>query len=291
MNVLVTGGSGFIGSHVVDKLIEKGHFVRILDLKSPYSNNADFVNGSILDLDAVKKAISDVDVIYHFAGVSNIDLVKDNPLRTIEHNILGTANLLEIARIQKIKRFMLASSVYIFDRGGHFYTHSKKVAEELCQYYQDIYLLPYTIMRLATAYGPRSRGEDVISIFIKNSLEGKTMSVKGGGSQIRNFIYVEELAEGCVKALSERCKNSIITLAGTEQINIRELSLLVKKLFGDRVRIKIESGNNRDSDYLGVIENIDGSFEMLDWKPAINLERGIKKYIDWCKLSSKFEYN
>jgi UDP-glucose 4-epimerase len=255
MNVLVTGGSGFIGSHVVDKLLDKGHQVRVLDVQSSHLNNVDYINGSILDLDAVRKATSEVDIIYHFAGVSNIDKVKDKPLETIEFNILGTANLIEQARIQKINRFLLS------------------------------------ILRLATAYGPRSRGEDVISIFVKNSMEGQTMSVKGGGSQIRNFIYVEELAEGCVKALSEKCKNNIITLAGNEQINIRELSFLVKKLFNGQVSISMESENNRDSDYLGVIENIDESYEMLGWKPEINLETGIKKYIDWCKLSSKFEYN
>ena len=291
MKILVTGGSGFIGSHIVDKLIEKGHNVRILDLKIPHSKNVDFIEGSVLDIDDIKKATDKVDIIFHFAGVSNIDKVKENPHKTIETNILGTANILEQARVQNVNRFFLASSVYVYDDGGHLYTYSKKVSEDLCRYYQELYDLPFSILRLATAYGPRSRGEDVISIFVKNSLEGQTMSVKGGGSQIRNFIYVEELAEGCVKALSEKCKNNIITLAGNEQINIRELSFLVRKLFNGQVSIDMESENNRDSDYLGVIENVDESYEMLDWKPAIDLETGIKKYIDWCKLSSKFENN
>ena len=104
-NILVTGGSGFIGSHLVDELIEKGHHVQILDLKVPYSKKAVFIEGSILDLDVVKKATLDMDVIYHFSGVSNIDKVKDDPLETIQLNILGTANLLEQARKQKVNRF------------------------------------------------------------------------------------------------------------------------------------------------------------------------------------------
>jgi UDP-glucose 4-epimerase len=291
MNVLVTGGSGFIGSHVVDKLLDKGHQVRVLDLQSSHLNNVDYINGSILDLNAVEKATLDIDIIYHFAGVSNIDKVKDNPLETIEFNILGTANLIEQARIQKINRFLFASSVYVFDGGGHLYTYSKRVSEDLCKYYHELYDLPFSILRLATAYGPRSRGEDVISIYVRNSMEGRPILVKGSGNQIRNFIYVKELADGCVKALSERCKNNIITLAGKEQINIRELSFLVKKIFNGQVSINMESENNRDFDYLGVIENIDESYKMLDWKPAIDLETGIKKYIDWCKLFSKFAYN
>ena len=287
MNVLVTGGSGFVGSHVVDKLLDKGHQVRVLDVQSSHLKNVDYINGSILDLDAVKKATSEVDVIYHFAGVSNIDKVKDNPLETIDHNILGTANLLEAARIQKVKRFMLASTVYIFERGGHLYTYTKKVSEELCQYYQEMYLLPYTIMRLATAYGPRSRGEDVISIFVRNSMEGLPISVKGGGNQIRNFIYVKELAEGCIKALSERCENATVTVAGEEKIDISDLSLLIKTILNSEVKINIQSENDRYSDYDGEIENVHESFKMLDWKPTINLETGIKKYINWVKFIEK----
>jgi UDP-glucose 4-epimerase len=245
----------------------------------------DYIDGSILDLDTIKIATSDIDVIYHFAGVSNIDNVKDNPLGTIESNILGTANILEQARVQKINRLFFASSVYVYDKKGHLYTYTKRVSENLCKYYQELYHLSFTIIRLGTAYGPRSRGEDVISIFVKNSMEGRPIRVQGNGNQVRNFIYVKELADGCVKALSERCKNNTITLAGKEQITIRDLSLLVNKIFNDQVSIKIKSNNNRDSDYLGKIENIDESFEMLDWKPSIDLETGIKKYIDWCKRS------
>ena len=283
MRILVTGGSGFIGSHVVDELIKDGHQVRILDVKLPHIENVDFVNGSILDLDAVKKATTEVDVVYHFAGVSNIDKVKDNPLKTIESNILGTANLLERVRIQTISRFILASSVYVYDNGGHLYTYSKRVSENLCKYYQELYDLPYTIIRLATAYGPRSRGEDVISIFVKNSMDGRPISVKGSGRQIRNFIYSEDFAEGCVRALSNKCRNKILTIAGEEQIDIRDLSLLIKSLFNGKVRINIETENDRDSDYSGAIGNVTESYEMLDWKPMINLETGIRKYIEWSK--------
>ena len=281
MKILVTGGSGFIGSHIVDKLIEKGHNVRILDLKIPHSKNVDFIEGSVLDIDDIKKATDKVDIIFHFAGVSNIDKVKENPHKTIETNILGTANILEQARVQNVNRFFLASSVYVYDDGGHLYTYSKKVSEDLCIHYQKLYDLPYTVIRLATAYGPRSRGEDVISIFVRNSIEKNAISVRGGGTQIRNFIYVEELAIGCVKAMSTKCINTIITLAGREEINISQLSILVKKLFNDSININTESNNDRDFDYIGAIENINESYEKLNWKPKINLEKGIKKYIDW----------
>jgi UDP-glucose 4-epimerase len=155
------------------------------------------------------------------------------------------------------------------------------VSENLSKYYHELYDLSYTIIRLGTAYGPRSRGEDVISIFVKNSIEGRQLNVKSDGKQVRNFIYVEDLAEGCVKALSEKCRNKILTIAGKEQIDIRNLSLIISNLFDREKSIKIEVDNNRDHDYSGKIENINESFKILDWKPSINLKTGIKKYINW----------
>tara|TARA_B100000315_G_C14530315_1_gene565838 strand:+ start:278 stop:1141 length:864 start_codon:yes stop_codon:yes gene_type:complete len=283
MRVLITGGSGFIGCHLVDKLISNGYKVRILDIKTPHLEKLDYINGSILDLDTVEKATSKVDVIFHFAGFSNIDKVVDDPLGTIKLNILGTANLLEHARLQGINRFILASSVYVYDKGGHLYKYSKQVSENLCIQYEKLFDLSYTILRFATAYGPRSRGEDVISIFARESIEKGHISVKGDGKQTRNFIYVDDLAEGCVRALSEKCRNKILTIAGEKQINIRDLSLLIKDLFNGKVSINIETENDRESDYSGEIENVDESFEILDWKPAVNLEAGIKKYIEWSK--------
>ena len=138
-------------------------------------------------------------------------------------------------------------------------------------------------MRLATVYGPNSRGEDVISIFAKNTLEGRKVDVKGDGMQIRSFINVDDLAEGCVKVLSENCCNKTLTIAGKEQITIRDLGLLFKDIFGVQVSINEKNINNRISDYSGEIENIEESYKILDWKPAFDLETGIKKYVEWCK--------
>ena len=106
MVVLVTGGSGFIGSHIIDKLIEYNHTVRVLDKKKPLRDDLQFVQGSITDKEAISFAMKDVDVIYHLAAASNIDLVKDNPSQTIEYNVLATAYLLDEARRKKIKRFI-----------------------------------------------------------------------------------------------------------------------------------------------------------------------------------------
>ena len=170
MVVLVTGGSGFIGSHIIDKLIEYNHTVRVLDKKKPLRDDLQFVQGSITDKEAISFAMKDVDVIYHLAAASNIDLVKDNPSQTIEYNVLATAYLLDEARIKKIKRFILASSVMVYEMKGHIYTFSKYASEQLCINFQLLYDLPFTILRIGTVYGPRNRRADVVSIFIENAL-------------------------------------------------------------------------------------------------------------------------
>ena len=116
MVVLVTGGSGFIGRHAVDKLIVEGHSVRILDIISPHRNDVDYFKGSILDSEFVTQAVKDVDIIYHFAGMSNIDKVHRNPIKTLNYNIIGTANILEIIRqTEYIKTGMIMTSDKCYD--------------------------------------------------------------------------------------------------------------------------------------------------------------------------------
>ena len=286
MNILITGGSGFIGSHIVERLISNEHEVRVLDIKPPHILGIDFVEGSILDSSLVKKAMSGIDVVYHLAGVSNIDLVKDSPLQTIEFNVLGTAYMLEEARHQDVKRFILASSVYVYEKGGHLYTFSKLASEMLCENYFNLYNLPYTILRLATAYGPRNREADVISIFINNAVNDRGICVKGSGEQVRNFIYVEDLAEGSVVALDKKCENQVLTLAGKESTSIRELAIIVQNMFSSKIDITFDNKNTRQQDHHGSINGLQETFEILNWKPRIGIKVGLKKYINWYKSIS-----
>lgn len=171
MRILVTGGSGFIGSHIVDKLIDSGHSIRVLDIKSPHRNDVEFIKGGITSKTDITKAVDNVEVIYHIATFSNINLVKESPVMTIESNIMGTAYLLDEARKRNIRRFLFASSVYVHDEKGHLYTTSKLASEMLCKNYYTLYSLPYTILRYGTAYGRRSRAADVISIFVERALK------------------------------------------------------------------------------------------------------------------------
>ena len=288
MVVLVTGGSGFIGSHIIDKLIEYNHTVRVLDKKKPLRDDLQFVQGSITDKEAISFAMKDVDVIYHLAAASNIDLVKDNPSQTIEYNVLATAYLLDEARIKKIKRFILASSVMVYEMKGHIYTFSKYASEQLCINFQLLYDLPFTILRIGTVYGPRNRRADVVSIFIENALRKNDLYINGTGEQTRNFIYVEDLADGAISALSVKAKNKILTLAGLQSIRIYDLAKIIYEIFDYKINIKFDHGKQRQDDYKGKITGIDETFKILKWQPKVDLKEGIQKTIDWYNNSINF---
>jgi len=281
MNVLVTGGSGFIGSHIVDSLMESGYAVRVLDIKPPFRKDVVFFKGSILSLNDIKKSLKDIDVVYHIGGFSNIDLVKDNPLATIRLNVLGTSNLLEISREKKIKRFIFASSVYVHDLKGHLYTTSKMASEFLCKNYQTLYGLPYTILRYGTVYGPRSRDADVISIFVRKALDSGEIAIYGSGRQRRNFIFAKDAAEGSVKAIAGIAENKTYCIAYPRSFTINSLARTVKKVVNSKVKIQRCPNILREDDYLGEIGNLKKTFTELKWQPEHSLEAGIKNYLKW----------
>ena len=283
MNVLITGGSGFIGSHVVDKLMAAGHFVRVLDVRSPHREDVDFCRGSIVSEEDVEKSIQDMEIVYHFGGFSNINLVKGNPLEAIRLNIMGTAYMLEACRIHNIKRFLFASSVYVHDEKGHLYTTGKLASELLCKNYQTLYSLPYTILRIGTVYGQRSRDADVISIFVQRALRNERLTIHGSGNQKRNFIYVEDLAEACVVALDKKASNETFVVAGSESVTIKELAFTVRDIVGNDIEINFNYKHEREGDYLGAIDGLGKMTEFLGWRQRTSLAQGIKKYIQWLK--------
>ena len=283
MNILVTGGSGFIGSRVVDKLLLAGHNVRILDIKPPRQDGVEYFAGDITAPGDVAASMADVEVVYHLAAFSNIDLVKADPLRTVEFNIMGTAYLLEEARKKHLKRFIYAGSVYVYDERGHLYTTSKLASEMLCRNYQTLYGLPYTILRYGTAYGPGSRDADVVSIFVRRVLEGKDLIIRGTGDQKRHFIYVDDLAEGNVAALAAAAANRTYTLIRPRAISIRSLARTVKTELHCNVDVVFEP--SREDDHTGSLPDVKKNTEAfrreLNWYPATGIAAGVRKYADW----------
>lgn len=286
MKALVTGGSGFIGSHVVDQLLETGHSVRVLDIKEPHRGDVEYVKGDILEKETVKNSIRDVDFVYHFAAASNIDLVKDNPLKTIEFNVMGTAYLLEEARHTNIQCFVLASSVFVHDTRGHLYTTSKLSSEMICKDYNKLFSVPYTILRIGTAYGPKSRNADVVSIFVQKALKNENLIIYGSGKQKRNFIYVEDIASACLAVMNQNAENKVYVIAGCDSITIEDLAHMVRNIVNPTIKIYFKPGEEREDDYLGEIADLGFAERSIGWKPKIDITLGIMKYKEWYQKES-----
>lgn len=275
MNVLVTGGSGFVGSHVIDVLVERGHAVTNLDVKPP--NRSDIIHkaGSLTDRALLDDEVGKADVVYHIGGFSNIDLVKENPVETIELNVLSTLYLLDACRRMRIKRFLFASSVYVCGRKGHLYTTSKHASERIIEDYSELYGVPYTIMRFATVYGPRNRAADTVYLFTKVAKCGGCIEIHGDGMQLRNFTHVRDVAEGSVAALhSAACVNRTVIISVMNGTSINDLAQKVVRIVNPRCRI-VHKESPRCQDYEGDVNGVAESNRILKWNPHISLDDGI----------------
>ena len=286
MSVLVTGGSGFIGSHIVDKLIDRNLGVKVFDVRKPHCEDVEFIPGSIESLEDLTAAMNDVDYVFHIAALSDINKVVETPLTAVDLNIMGTAKVLEAACNAGIERVIYASSYFVGSEQGHLYTTTKASSEMLCKNYYTLYGLPFTILRYGTAYGPRSRGEDVISIFVKKTLHHQMLTIHGGGNQSRNFIYVEDLAEGNVSALNDTAKNKTYNLEGIRSITVKEVADTVKKLIGD---VDIEYNAERVGDFEGKKVSVETVKRELGWEPKVDFDEGVRRYIEWYVRTESYE--
>ena len=296
MKALVTGGSGFIGSHVVDKLRDRGIEVRVFDMIVPeYRNDIDYYQGSILDFDAMRMAMVGTDVVFHLSAVADVKDVFEEPHYAETINVRGTANVLEAARKNgAIKRVILGSTTWVYSDTkqdlitentplsppSHFYTATKMASEYYCKSYEKLYGLNTTILRYGIPYGPRARDGAVIPIFVRKALNGESLTLAGDGSQYRKFLYVEDLAEGNVLAVKKIAEGKTYNLEGDKEITIKQIAETIKDILGD---VKIEYIPARPGDFEG--KNISNKLakEDLNWSPKTSFKEGVEKYIKWYK--------
>lgn len=297
MNIGVIGGSGFIGSHVVDKLIDAGHEVTVFDMMKPHRDDIRHIYIDITDLSKTCVALAGTyGTVYMLAAMADVNDVYKNPVEAGEVNILAVVNVLEAARRCDIGRVILASTVWVYEmaqeekvdedtplipsKTKHVYTASKVAAELYCHAYQKLYQQDFTTLRYGIPYGPRARGATVIALFVRKALNGEPLTILGDGSQYRNFIYVEDLAQGNVAALQPAAVNQTYNLEGIRPVTIKEIAETVKKLVGD---VAIEYREARPGDYSGAIVSSEKAKQELGWEPKVDFEEGIKRYIDWYK--------
>jgi UDP-glucose 4-epimerase len=230
--VTVIGGSGFVGSHVADQLSREGYQVRILDRKdSPWKTEGqEMIVGDLLDNDILNKVISGSEAVYNFAALADLDQARDMPIETVKTNILGNVQVLEACRVNNIKRFMYASTVYVYSREGSFYRCSKQAAESYVEEYQSIYNLDYTILRYGSLYGPRADKGNGLFRIVSNALETGVLRYYGSPDALREYIHIEDAAKASVDALKDEFRNQSIVLTGQEPMRVVDLLKMLAEI-------------------------------------------------------------
>lgn len=306
MNILVTGGAGFIGRWVVKKLLAEGHRVAAFDDLSngrltnieEFRGNPDFlfVEGDIKNQDRLKQLFAaDFDLVYHLAASINVQDSIDDPRTTFNNDVLGTFNVLEECRQRNIKMLFM-STCMVYDRSSEAkgiselhpvkpaspYAASKLSGEALTLSYYHAYGMPTVVVRPFNTYGPfqKSSGEGgVVAIFIQRELQGENLNIYGDGTQTRDLLYVEDCADFVIRAGMDSGADGQIFNAGLgRDISINGLARLVCK---DESRIQNIPHIHPQSEIQKLLCNYDKARKLLEWKPQVNLEEGLLRTKEW----------
>lgn len=231
---VVIGGSGFIGSHVADCLSNDGFNVVVFDNnESPWiREDQSMIVGDILDTDLLNKTIKDSDIVYNFAALADLDQAVDKPLDTAKINIIGNINVLEACRINKVSRFVYASTMYVYSREGGFYRCSKQSSEHYVEEYQKSYGLDYTILRYGSLYGPRADNSNGIYRIVNNALTTGKIRYKGDIESMREYIHVEDAARASIAILDDSYINESVILTGQEPMRVYQMLQVLREILG-----------------------------------------------------------
>ena len=298
MKTLVTGGCGFIGSHIVDKLLERGHEVTILDNFSTgrienlehqkNTKNLRIIEADICSENKIMKYFKDVDWVFHLAALADIVPSIQNPEKYFKSNVDGTFSVLQASKKNKIKRFIYSGSSSCYGIPSTYptsetskicpqypYALTKNIGEQLVMHWGKLYKLPVISLRLFNVYGTRSRTSGtygaVLGVFLAQKLAKKPFTVVGDGSQTRDFTYVTDIAEAFLIAAQSNIENEIFNVGsgGTYSIN-----RLIKLLKGDFTYIPKRPGEP-DCTFADITK----IKKILEWNPKISLEGGVKEVL------------
>lgn len=306
-NVLVTGGAGFIGSHLVDRLLSGGFEVTILDdfssgqmqNISAHINSEEFhlVRGDVRDISVVKKVIAHVDAVFHEAALVDVTQSIENPVLFNEVNLVGTLNLLKASLDSDVKRFIFASSAAVYGDSKPTrksentpcepispYAVSKLAAENYVKLFNELYGLKTVSLRYFNVYGPRqvagSSYNAVINAFISRLLSGQPPIVHGDGKQTRDFVHVDDVVSANMLVLNKNAVGEVFVIASGTAISICELAKRLQKITNTE-RLKFIFAEPRVGDIMRCSADISKAEKLLGFRPRIRLEDGLSSLVKW----------
>jgi len=296
---LVTGGCGFIGSHLSEQLLELGHEVVILDNLScgRIENIASFVDHKsltvihqdIADRSSIASSFEGVDWVFHMAGIADIVPSIEQPDAYFQNNVLGTLNVLQCARDAGVSRFVYAASSSSYGIPDQYptpesspikpqypYALTKYMGEELVLHWSQVYDLPAVSLRLFNVYGPRSRTTGaygaVFGVFLAQKLNNRPFTVVGDGEQTRDFTYVTDVADAFIAAAKTDVKGEAMNVGSGHHYSV---NLLVKLLGGESINIPKRPGEPDCT-----FADVEKITSLLNWKPSVSFEQGVQNMLD-----------
>jgi nucleoside-diphosphate-sugar epimerase len=307
-NYLVTGGAGFIGSHLAEELVRRGESVRVVDnLITGKRHNlshlprVEFIQGDLADLDVARRAVAGVDYVLHQAAIPSVPRSVQDPVTSNRANIDASLNVLVAARDAGVKRVVYAGSSSAYGNTPTLpkietmptaplspYALQKLVAEQYCQMFTQLYGLETVTIRYFNVFGPRqdpsSPYSGVISLFISALCEGKPPKIYGDGEQTRDFTYVANVVDGVLRAChANGASGEVINVATGGRISLNQLFRTVRDLVGASIEPVYESvraGDVRDSQ-----ADISKARRILGYEPLVRFEDGLKKTVEWYRTS------
>lgn len=298
--VLVTGGAGFIGSHLVQRLVNENYQVTVLDnllqgnkIESKVLRKINFIKGDVCNINDVNKACKGVDLIFHFAAVLGVDVVADNPVETMETEVMGMRNVADVALKYKPEKIVYASTSGVYGHSGI----KKSVTETIqldpstsyaiAKRYNEIYLkalyeekdLSSISLRFFNVYGPRQDNRMVIPRFLEQAQKGKDLTVYGDGLQTRDFTYIDDTIEACMRLANVVSGCEIFNIANEDEKSIKEVAETILKVTKSKSKISYIDAPSKRYDY--EVERRYGSseklYETIRYKPETSLEDGLRK--------------
>ena len=308
MNIVITGGAGFIGTHLVEKFLEKSHNVIVVDnlltgLKANLDNFTKSKNFSFIDLDVQNyiQIDGEVDYVLHLASAASPKAYTDNPINTLKAGSIGTINTLGLAKAKHAKYLLTSTSEVYGDPEispqpetywgrvnpngvRSMYDEAKRFAEAAVSSYNRIYNIDSRIVRLFNTYGPKMKINDgrVVTNFIVQALNGEDITIYGKGNQTRSFCYVSDTVAGIIKAMDSE-SNEVFNIGNPNEITILQLAETIIQLTESKSGVKYQE--LPDDDPSQRKPDIDKAINILDWKPDIGLEEGLNKTIVWVKAN------